>query len=552
MYPMHTSSKALAGLILLLSFAPFVAASSQAPARHAYTTQQWRKDLQFVARELPKRHRDAFHKITRATFDSAVSALDTRVPTLSDHEIVVGLASIVALVGDGHTRLALPQDPDVGFDRAHTVTDPPRDSSLYMHNLPVKFALFDDGLFIRAATPEYQNLIGSRVVRIGRLRADSAVEAMRPVVNYDNEQGFLFIAPTLMPVPEVLHAMQITDGTDQVTVVLEKNGSAQAVTLKPVVLFGKPKFVEAREQLAPVPLWEKDIEKWYWLTELQGARTVYVQSNRIGSAPEENVNDFARRIRRTFRETHAERVVIDLRHNPGGDGNMNRPLFTALVRDSAINRFGHLFVLIGRETFSAAQMLVNDFEHSSNAIFVGEPTGGSPSGYGDSRKFKLPNSGLTVRASTIYWRDMDSDEKRPATIPYLPVALTAKDYFSGKDPVLDAATSFDVATTPEKLVEIVQASAGWPQAMHICWAYVADPLISRTDRNRGMSACGALLQKRGEAKTAVEWYRAMINYLPDEPEGYRGLAGASTAIGDTNGATQAFAKAKELDARRPR
>jgi hypothetical protein len=207
-------------------------------------------------------------------------------------------------------------------------------------------------------------------------------------------------------------------------------------------------------------------------------------------------------------------------------------------------------VLIGRETFSAAQMLVNDFEHSSNAIFVGEPTGGSPSGYGDSRKFKLPNSGLTVRASTIYWRDMDSDEKRPATIPHLPVALTAKDYFSGKDPVLDAATSFDVATTPEKLVEIVQASAGWPQAMHICWAYVADPLISRTDRNRGMLACGALLQKKGEAKTAVEWYRAMINYLPDEPESYLGLSEALAATGQQKEASDARAKARELQGKR--
>src|SRR3954471_10378337 len=240
---MPVSTKAFSGLILLLSFAPFVTAAAQAPARGAYTTQQWRDDLQFLARELPKRHRDAFHKITRATFDSAVSALDTRIPTLSDHEIVVGLTSIVALVGDGHTRLALPQDPDVGFDRAHTVTDPPRDSSLYMHNLPVKFALFDEGLFIRAATPEYKDLIGSRVVRIGRLRADSAVEAMRPVVHYDNEQGFLFIAPTLMPLPEVLHAMRIADGVGEVTITLDRNGASKTLTLRPVQLFGKPRFI---------------------------------------------------------------------------------------------------------------------------------------------------------------------------------------------------------------------------------------------------------------------------------------------------------------------
>jgi Peptidase family S41 len=544
---MTASIRKVAFYAFFVVLAPIQSASSQAQSsRHALTTAQWREDLQYLARELPKRHRNAFHKITQATFDSAVAALDARIPTLSDHEIVVGFASIVALLGDGHTRLALPQDPDVGFDRAHTVTDPPKDSSLYLHNLPVKLALFGDGLFVRAATPEYKALIGSRVVRIGRLRADSAVEAMRPVVNYDNEQGFLFIAPTLMPVPEVLHAMRITDGVGEVTMTLDRNGASKNVTLRPVQLFGKPRFIEARDQLATAPLWEKDTDKWYWLADLRSARTVYVQMNRIGSAPEENITDFARRIRRTYQGSGAQRVVIDLRHNPGGDGNMDRPLFTALVRDSAINRFGHLFVLIGRETFSAAQMLVNDFEHSSNAIFVGEPTGASPSGYGDSRKFKLPNSGLTVRASTIYWRDMDGDEKRAATMPYLPVALTATDYFGGRDPVLDAATSFDPATTPEKLVEIVQARAGWPQAMHICWAYVADPLISRDERNRGMSACGSLLQKQGEAKTAAEWFQAMINYLPDEPAGYQGLADALSATGDSKKAAEARAKATDL------
>ena len=549
---MSVSRRAVTSFGLFLSFA--LTATAQGPAekteRHAYTTEQWREDLQFLARELPKRHRNAFHKISPATFDSEVAALDARIPSLTDHEIVVGLASIVALVGDGHTRLALPQDPDAGFDRAHTVTDPPKDSSLFMHHLPVKVALFDDGLFVRAATAEYRDLIGARVVRVGSLRADSAIEALRPVVNYDNEPGFDFIAPTLLPVPEVLHATRVSDTPNEVTLVVEKNGQTKNVTLKPLALFGKPRFIEAREQLANVPLWEKDTEKYYWLTNIPASRALYVQVNRIGSAREENINDFARRIRETFRKTGAQRVVVDLRHNPGGDGNMDRPLFTALVRDSAINSLGHLFVLIGRETFSAAQMLVNDFEHSSNALFVGEPTGGSPSSYGDSRKFKLPNSGLTVRASTIYWRDMDGNEKREATNPYIPVKLTAKDYFAGNDPVMNAVTSFDPSITPEKLVATVQEKAGWPEAMHICWAYAADPLVERPLRTRGMAACGTLLQQKGEAKVAVDWFRAMINYLPDEPAAYAGLAAALAATGQADDAAEARTKARDLSRQR--
>ena len=86
-----------------------------ARAQRALTEEQWREDLRFLAQELPNRHRNAFDRVkgraTRAHFDSAVAALDHRIPSLADHEVVVGMAGLVAMIGDGHTRLTLPQDP---------------------------------------------------------------------------------------------------------------------------------------------------------------------------------------------------------------------------------------------------------------------------------------------------------------------------------------------------------------------------------------------------------------------------------------------------------
>ena len=45
---------------------------------------------------------------------------------------------------------------------------------------------------------------------------------------------------------------------------------------------------------------------------------------------------------------------------------------------------GHLFVIIGRRTFSAAQNTVNMIEKNTNATFVGEPTGSRPNFVGES------------------------------------------------------------------------------------------------------------------------------------------------------------------------
>ena len=67
-------------------------------------------------------------------------------------------------------------------------------------------------------------------------------------------------------------------------------------------------------------------------------------------------------------------VVIDLRHNSGGDNTTLRPLLIAIAR-SRLNHRGHLFVLIGPYTFSAAQSFTNRLENVIEAIFVGQPTG---------------------------------------------------------------------------------------------------------------------------------------------------------------------------------
>lgn len=61
----------------------------------------------------------------------------------------------------------------------------------------------------------------------------------------------------------------------------------------------------------------------------------------------------------------------------------------ALLASEHVNQYGNLYVLIGRNTFSAAQSLVNDLEQYANVIFVGDCTGANPSQYGDPNKIRL-------------------------------------------------------------------------------------------------------------------------------------------------------------------
>ena len=81
---------------------------------------------------------------------------------------------------------------------------------------------------------------------------------------------------------------------------------------------------------------------------------------------------------------------------PGGNNQLFRGLLLALIRETTINQPGKLFVLIDRGTFSAAVGAAADLENLTNSIFIGEPTAGAPSSWGDPKRLTLPNSGLVA------------------------------------------------------------------------------------------------------------------------------------------------------------
>ena len=155
-----------------------------------------------MAREMEQRHRNLYHTVSRASFDSAVTALHRRIPALARHEIIVELARIAALVQDGHTNVAPTRDPQIGFT-----------------TLPVKLYFFKDGLFVRAAHRSHAKLAGSRVVRIGSVTPAQAYARVRELVGRDNEMDARFFAPFLLTMPEILHALRITKSPDEATFV---------------------------------------------------------------------------------------------------------------------------------------------------------------------------------------------------------------------------------------------------------------------------------------------------------------------------------------------
>src|SRR5262245_3290599 len=78
-----------------------------AQSRPAEHTIDWKGDIDTLVAELPKRHKNAFFKTTRRDFEQAAAALKEKLPTLTNADIVIGMARLVAMLGDGHTMLSV-------------------------------------------------------------------------------------------------------------------------------------------------------------------------------------------------------------------------------------------------------------------------------------------------------------------------------------------------------------------------------------------------------------------------------------------------------------
>src|SRR5205085_1216388 len=161
-------------------------------------------------------------------------------------------------------------------------------------------------------------------------------------------------------------------------------GNQRDVTLPADVDEPEKSWLSCRETTSgSEPLYLKNLRKAYWFEHLPAEKMVYLQYNVVTNEGE-SFEKFCARLFQFINDHDVQRLVIDMRWNGGGNNFLNRPLVHGLIRCDKINQRGKLFVIVGRNTFSAAMCGAAEIERHTKAIFVGEPTGSSPNFVGES------------------------------------------------------------------------------------------------------------------------------------------------------------------------
>jgi hypothetical protein len=381
------------------------------------TSEAWREDLAFLAENLPKNHANAFHTLTRADWDARVRALEARIPELTPAGVAVGLAQLVAAVGDAHTELGLAGKP-------------------FGVSLPVRFGWFADGLFVTAVDERFGAALAARVVRIGKASTEDALRAVCTLFASENAHWPRVKAPGKLAQPALLHVLGLVSDAGSIPLVVAgADGAELAVTIDGS---GSGKWLHAPDPaLIAAPLWQQRTNESYWFTPLASSKAVYVAYNRCAEDPARPMEAFLADVFAALESTDARRLVLDLRHNGGGNSNVLTRFVPEFAAHPRLAAPGSLRVLIGPKTFSAAMHNAQELRDGARARLIGEPTGGKPNSYGEVRIFGLPRSGLAVFHSTQYSRAVEGDP--PAVEPDVLVPFTSADAFAGADPALERA-----------------------------------------------------------------------------------------------------------------
>lgn len=388
------------------------------------TVMKWRQDLQYLATELPRLHKNAFFSISKTAFDQAVAALDSRLGALSEPEIIVEMSKIVALIGDSNTTLNLFQPP------------------LQYHYFPTSLMWLKDGYYITGTPSALQTLLGTKLLKINGVNIETVIAEVSQMIPHENNIRVRDMAPYDLVNAEILQTFHIIQNTSETSFEFQRpDGSTLTQSLKSVVLTEKIDWQTAPDfSLIPQPFYLKHPDRFYWYEVLPDTQDIYFQYNSCREIPQQSFVRFSKDLLTYLDKNPVNRLVIDLRFNGGGNSALLEPVINELKKRPQINQRGHLFVIIGRKTFSEAIINALKLKYETNAILVGEPTGGKPNHFGEVKSFSLPNSGLVVTVSTKFFNDARTDMM--TLTPDINAETGPDDYFSGKDPAMQSIISF--------------------------------------------------------------------------------------------------------------
>jgi hypothetical protein len=500
--------------------------SAGTAAGQQMTADDWRSDLQYLARVIDEVHPNPYLFHDRDEFVAAVDQLSESLDGMTDDQAIAGLSRITAMIRDGHSSLqwTSARFPSPG-------------------SLPLRLRATPDGWVVVGVAGESESILGGIVKTIAGRPASEVMDDLAKYMGADNESQELLRAPMLLAMGRYALGSGLVDESGSLPITVDVGGTTvdTEIALDPSATglawmrdpFAAPgndgHSVADRWKTRPLAFARTGMP--YWSEYLPEHEALYLQINQINDSSrpslingDESVlqlNEFLSASLALTESREIGKLIIDLRFNGGGDNFLARDMVRTLHQYPELNDDGRLLVLTGAQTFSAAMNLVSILEIYTGALFVGEPPGNRPNHYGDARGFTLPSSGLGVRISTLNWQlGTNAWDVRILMQPDIWAPFDQAALVEGRDPALEAALVHEDGTLlADRLMDEFEGS-GVEGALELfesevrpsepgMWHFHSDPLFT----------LGYALFRRGVPVPEVAGIFVRASHLyPDRPD----------------------------------
>ncbi|MFN8305206.1 MAG: hypothetical protein U0T79_00405 [Ferruginibacter sp.] len=510
------------------------------------TAQEWQSDLRYLQQKVHSNYSNLFHNISAANWNKAVDDFNTEIPKLNNTQVIAGFVKLLALFHIGHTQMNT-----WGLHRPA--------ASLSLHRYPFRVYWFSDGLYLVGAESKYSDAVGGKILRIGTMKIEDAMEAIRPLVSCENEQGYQSNAVYFLAIPEFLYAQGIAPAATEVSVTYQKNNKEQTVVFaagSDNQHFGAtgleaPAGWTMVKTTGATPLWRKEPNAYRYMEYLAPSKTLYVRHSVTLNDGSQSIASFFANMADFIDKNDVQRLILDIRMNGGGNNYLNKPIINSIVASRKINQKGKFFCIIGRRTFSAAQNLVNELEKYTEVTFAGEPTSENVNFYGDTKTEVLPNSKLEANLSWLWWQNLDPRDRRKATSPELAADMRFVDYARNEDPVLKLIQEYDTQKPLMPTLSALIQSGKKEEAFQFAINYLKDPVhrytVARLESTINDEGYARMQNNRHEEANA--FFEINTKLFPESANAYDSYAESFLNMGKKEEAVKYYemAIAKDKD-----
>lgn len=391
--------------------------------------------IQELADAISENHADPFHKFSQENFEKTVQNLKATSGEMSEAEFITAITKLSAALGDGHTFI----------------------NWTGVKALPLRLNIFTDGIFVTDALPDYQNLVGGRIEKIGNFDIKTAIEKISPLVSADNEFQKRLRTPIYLSIFEFLEGVGLANPNSVVLEIKLKDGIIIKQSIKGVSFEEHLKglniipasiqqylvadfdnalsFGDMRPQTESGPLYRRQHANSYWFEKLPEQKALYINYRyvRQGNPP---MSEFAKELGEISKANPNWKVIVDIRENPGGSSELSYPLAEMLQKIDSERKPGWLFIIISPKTFSAATGFLSRLELRTSAILVGSEAGAGANHFGNVKTIQIESLGEGLKYSSFFNAWGLPEDSRNTTPPHVEKMESSTDFFSGNDIVL--------------------------------------------------------------------------------------------------------------------